>query len=72
MLDFFCIPTGGELRGSDENAESAWVPEQEVLPLITAPAIRERFSAYLDYTGRPVYLEYETHPTYTLKLKRTF
>lgn len=38
--------------------------------MIQAPAIRERYQAYLEYSGRPCYLEYMTHPVYELKLKR--
>lgn len=72
MMDFCCTAIGGELRGSDENDESAWVPEDQVLSMITAPAIRERFAAYLNNTGRPVYLEYTTYPSYELKLKTIF
>ena len=72
MLDFCCTAAGGELRGSDENDESAWVPEREVMSWITAPAIRERFAAYLSNAGRPVYLEYTTYPNYELKLKTIF
>lgn len=72
MLDFCCIATGGELRGSDENDESTWVPEDQVLPMITAPAIRERFTAYLEYSGRLTYLSYVTYPSYRLDLKTFF
>lgn len=72
MLDFCCTAAGGELRGSDENDESAWVPEEEVLSWITAPAIRERFTAYLEYAGRPAYLSYVTYPTFRLDLKTRF
>ena len=72
LLDFCCTAAGGELRGSDENDESAWVPEEEVLSWITAPAIRERFTAYLEYAGRPAYLSYVTYPTFRLDLKTRF
>lgn len=72
MMDFRCTATGGELRGSDENDESIWVPEDQVLPMITAPAIRERFAVYLSKMNRPVYLEYSTYPSYELKLKTIF
>lgn len=72
MLDFCCTAIGGELRGSDENDESAWVPLEEALSWITAPAIRERFTAYLEYAGRPAYLSYVTYPIFRLDLKTRF
>ena len=70
MLDFICRKTGGEIRGSEENSESAWIQKEAVLSMIQAPAIRESYQAYLEYRGRPCYLEYMTHPVYELKLKR--
>lgn len=70
MLDFICSAKGGIPRPSDENSESAFFPEDEVLKLIEAPAIIERFKAYLEYAGRPTYLEYVTKPSFQLKLKR--
>ena len=70
MLDFICTYTGGTPRPSDENAESRFVPREQALEWITAPAIIERYKAYLEYTGRPVYLAYVTHPVFELKEKR--
>lgn len=70
MLDFICKAKGGDPRPSDENSESAYVPKEKVLELIQAPAIVERYKAYLEYTGRPIYLEYVTKPSFQLKLKR--
>jgi ADP-ribose pyrophosphatase YjhB (NUDIX family) len=58
-FDFICRYKSGTPRGSDENAESAFFPGDQVMGLITAPAIVDRFQAYLDYTGRPAYLEYD-------------
>ena len=70
MLDFICRKTGGEVRGSEENSESSWIRKETALSMIQAPAIRERYRAYLEYSGRRCYLEYVTHPVYELKLKR--
>lgn len=70
MLDFICRAKGGVPRPSDENSESAYIPKDEVLNLIQAPAIIERYKAYLEYAGRPIYLEYVTKPSFKLKLKR--
>ncbi len=70
MLDFLCRAKGGIPRPSDENAESAFFSRDEARELITAPAVAERFKAYLEYAGRPVYMEYVTKPSFQLKLKR--
>jgi len=70
MLDFICKPKNGTPRPSDENSESAYIPKEKVLDLIQAPAIVERYKAYLEYTGRPIYMEYVTKPSFELKLKR--
>ena len=71
MLDFICRYMGGEPRPSDENSESAWVPKDKGLERIKGPAIIERYKAFLEYTGRPVYMEYRTRPAFELRLKRT-
>lgn len=70
MLDFICKAKGGTPRPSDENSESAYFPQNKVLDLIEAPSIIERYKAYLEYSGRPTYLEYVTKPNFELKLKR--
>ena len=69
MLDFICRAKDGVPRPSNENSESAYIPKDEVFQMIKAPAIIERFKAYLEYTGRPIYLEYVTRPSFQLKLK---
>ncbi|MBB3126449.1 8-oxo-dGTP pyrophosphatase MutT (NUDIX family) [Paenibacillus rhizosphaerae] len=71
MLDFVCAPTGGELCTSEEISDSRWVPRDQVLDLVTAPAIRLRYQAYLDFTGKIHYMEYVTRPAFEVKLKRT-
>lgn len=70
MLDFICRAKGGIPRPSDENSESKYVPKDEVLDLIRTPAVRERYKAFLEYSGRPIYMEYITKPSFELKLKR--
>lgn len=70
MLDFICRAKGGIPRPSSENSESAFFSTDKARELITAPAIVERFKAYLEYAGRPIYLEYVTKPNFQLKLKR--
>ena len=70
MLDFICKETGGTPRPSEENSETMYVAKEKVLDMITAPAIIERYKAYLEYTNRPIYMEYVTKPEFELKLKR--
>ncbi len=70
MLDFICAAKGGDIRGSDENSESGWFSKDTALNMRTAPVIAERFRAYLEYNGRPTFLEYVTKPEFVLKLKR--
>lgn len=71
MLDYVCKPIGGELCTSEETSESRWVAKDRVLEMITAPAIRTRYQAYLDFEGNIYYMDYETKPAFELKLKRT-
>lgn len=70
VLDFLCRKLGGQARPSEENSETAWFPREKVLAMMTAPVYRERFSAYLEYDGRPRYLSYVTQPTFERKVKR--
>lgn len=70
ILDFICRMKGGAPRKSDENSETVFVPKDRVLDLIRTPAYIERYKAFLEYTGRPVYLEYVSKPEFQLKLKR--
>ena len=70
MLDFICKAKGGIPRPSDENSESTYFPKDKVLDLIQAPAIIERYKAFLEYAGRPTYMEYITKPEFELRLKR--
>lgn len=71
MFDFVCEPVGGELATSDETSDSRWVDKEEVLDMVLAPALRERYQAYLDYDGIICYLDYVTRPQFELKQKRT-
>lgn len=70
MMDFICTFIDGTLCISDENSESCWVKKDKVLNMITAPAIRERFQAYINYNGNVQYLEYVTKPEFDLKVNR--
>lgn len=71
MLDYICKPVGGELAISEETSDSRWVAKEKVLDLVTAPAIRTRYKAYLEFNGEINYMDYVTHPTFEIKLNRT-
>ncbi|MEK4485492.1 NUDIX hydrolase [Psychrobacillus sp. FSL H8-0484] len=71
MMDYVCKPVSGELSTSEETSESRWVAKDEVLDLVTAPAIRTRYQAYLEFNGNINYMEYITKQNFELKLNRT-
>ena len=68
ILDFICYAKGGTPRPSEENSETAFIPKDKVLELIQTPAYIERYKAFLEYAGRPIYMEYVTKPEFQLKL----
>ena len=70
IFDFICQKTSGLIRGSDENSESKWFPKHQILDMIKTPSNIERFKAFLEYSGRPMYLEYVTRPDFELRNKR--
>lgn len=69
MFDFVCRAEGEELATSDETSECRWVPRGEVLDLITLPAIRKRYEAYLNFNGSVNYIEYTTAASAELDVK---
>ncbi|MDQ8735874.1 NUDIX hydrolase [Paenibacillus sp. LHD-38] len=71
MLDFSCRAVGGQLCISEETSESRWFDKAMALEAITAPAIRTRYQAYLDFGGSASYMEYVTSPDFDIKLKRS-
>lgn len=71
ILDFICRAKPGEPRPSEENTESRFVPEEQVLGMMKSPAYIERFQNYLEYKGRPVYMEYVSVPVFERRIKRT-
>ena len=70
MLDFICHAKEGTPRPSEENSASAYFQKDMALGLIQNPPYIERFKAFMDYKGRPTYLEYVTKPDFRLKIKR--
>lgn len=73
VFDFICSYEGGaeDFTPNDESLETIFVPQEKVLDMVTAPVYRERFSAYLGYSGRPVYIQYETYPEYRKLYQRS-
>ncbi len=70
MMDFLCRAVGGELSVSDENSESGWFRRDKVPEMITAPAVMERFKAYLEFNGKVRYLAYVTRPEFHVHMER--
>lgn len=72
IVRFVCESVGGELTTSEETSECRWVRKDEALEMISAPAIRTRYQAYLDFEGSIHYAEYITKPEFELKVNRKF
>ncbi|MNI75631.1 pyrimidine (deoxy)nucleoside triphosphate pyrophosphohydrolase [compost metagenome] len=70
MLDYICKPVGGQLSTSDETSDSRWVAKDTALEMITSPAIRTRFQAYLEFAGNVAYIVYETKPEFQVAMSR--
>ncbi|MDW4527071.1 NUDIX hydrolase [Rossellomorea marisflavi] len=71
MFDFVCEPVGGEFNTSDETSDVRWVHKEDVLNMISAPALRTRYQAYLNFEGSVQYMDYVTKPEFEVKSKRT-
>ncbi len=71
MFDFVCEPVGGEFTTSDETSDVRWVHKEDVLNMISAPALRTRYQAYLNFEGSVHYMDYVTKPEFEVKSKRT-
>lgn len=69
IFDFICEYESGEPTVSDESLETLFVPESDVLGMMTEPVLIERFKAYLEYQGRPLYLSYKTKPIFIMEYK---
>ncbi len=59
------MAVGGEL----ESIECRWVSKENALDLITLPAIRMRYEAYLNFNGSVNYIEYVTAQTSECNVK---
>ena len=69
IFDFICTYESGVPQPSDESLETRFVPEDEVLGMMTDPVIIERFTAYLEYKDRPFYMSYKNRPDFVMELK---
>ncbi len=68
ILDFICRAKGG-IPFLQMKTPSPLFTGDEAEDLNTAPAVLERYKACLEYTDRPIYMEYVTKPSFQLKLK---
>lgn len=62
IFSFLAEYISGELATSEETPEVRWAKRDEVLPLITHPAIHARVRFLLYYDGRVVYHAYHIDP----------
>jgi NADH pyrophosphatase NudC (nudix superfamily) len=62
VFGFLAEYRSGELATSSETPEVRWANRDEVLPLITHPAIHDRVRFLLNYDGRVVYHAYRLDP----------
>lgn len=64
------MAVGEELATStEESIECRWVSKENALDLITLPAIRMRYEAYLNFNGSVNYIEYVTAQTSECNVK---
>ena len=70
IFDFVGQSIGGELTTSEETSDSHWVKKDLVLDYLSAPALRLRYQAYLDYDGKIPYMDYTTRPQFELKQEK--
>jgi len=70
MLDFICDYVDGEPRTSDETSEVVWVAKDDVMNMVTAPAMRFRFEKVLNFDGKVWYSSYVTKPEFQVLLDR--
>ena len=64
MFDFICDYVDGQPTASSETSEVVWVPKNEVMNLVNAPAMRFRFEKVLSFSGKVCYSSYVTKPEF--------
>jgi len=70
MFDFICDYVDGQPTVSDETSEVIWVPKNEVMNLVTTPAMRFRFEKVLNFMGKICYCSYVTKPEFLILTDR--
>ncbi len=70
VMDFICSYIDGSIGTSEENSETQWFKKEEVLEMISSPAYRLRYQAYVDYKGVVQYYEYISRPDFILRASR--
>lgn len=70
MLDYVCEYVGGELTASAETSDVQWVEKENVLDFISAPPIRTRYEAFLEFEGNVTYMSYVSNPAFVLNENR--
>lgn len=70
MFDFICDYVDGELKTSNETSEVIWVPKNDVLNYITAPASALRFKNVIEFDGRIHYCSYISKPKFKVLSSR--
>ena len=63
IFAFLGAKSAGEPRTSPESPEVRWVPRELVLEMVTHPALHDRITDMLEFTGRVIYRAY-TNPPY--------
>jgi ADP-ribose pyrophosphatase YjhB (NUDIX family) len=69
MFGFMCKYVGGAFRESDETTQGRWVARDQALELLGDP-LREKYRAYLEFSGGIQYSAYVTKPAYALQYRR--
>jgi len=70
MFDFICDYIDGDLKTSNETSEVIWIPKNEVLNYVTAPASVFRFKNVIEFDGRVHYCSYITKPEFKVLTSR--
>ncbi len=70
MFDFICDYIDGELKTSNETSEVIWVPKNDVLNYITAPASALRFKNVIEFDGHIHYCSYVIKPDFKVLSSR--
>ena len=70
IFSFLGSYLAGDLTPSPESTEVRWVRRDQVLALVTHPAIYDRISDALQFTGQVVYRVYRTDPYTQISLEK--